>query len=120
MTATKSKLKAFFNAYVAAALWSSGDEKGDPLDSRYSRSDIAQEALDVMEADCRKFFAENEECQTDPDSAGHDFWLTRNHHGAGFWDGDWEEETGEKLTKASHRFGESTLYVGDDNQLYVC
>lgn len=21
---------------------------------------------------------------------GHDFWLTRNGHGAGFWDGDWK------------------------------
>jgi|TARA_R110000744_G_scaffold366338_1_gene475354 hypothetical protein len=22
---------------------------------------------------------------------GHDFWLTRNGHGAGFWDGDWND-----------------------------
>ena len=22
---------------------------------------------------------------------GHDFWLTRNGHGAGFWDGDWDD-----------------------------
>jgi len=32
--------------------------------------------------------------------AGHDFWLTRNGHGAGFWDGDWPE-TGDALTEAS-------------------
>ena len=118
-TATKSKIERFIDAYVATALWSSTDDKGNPLDSNYSRTDIAPEALDVMAADCRKFFAENEECQTDPDSAGHDFWLTRNHHGAGFWDGDWEEEMGEKLTEASRKCGESNLYVGDDGQLYI-
>jgi hypothetical protein len=118
ITATK-KVDCFIAAYVHAALWSSADDKGNHLDSNYSKFDIAPEAMDKMEADCRKFFAENEECQLDPNSAGHDFWLTRNHHGAGFWDGDWEEEMGEKLTKASHKAGESTLYVGDDGLLYI-
>ena len=54
----------------------------------------------------------------DPGQIGHDFWLTRNRHGAGFWDrglGD----VGDRLTKAAHAFGESDLYVGDDGNLYV-
>ena len=50
--------------------------------------------------------------------AGHDFWLTRNHHGAGFWDGDWPEDVDEKLTEASHSWGEMDLYVGDDGRVY--
>lgn len=37
--------------------------------------------------------------------AGHDFWLTRNGHGAGFGDGDWPEEAGEKLSEAARSFG---------------
>jgi hypothetical protein len=37
--------------------------------------------------------------------AGHDFWLTRNGHGAGFWDGDWPTY-GDLLTKVAHGFGE--------------
>ena len=38
--------------------------------------------------------------------AGHDFWLTRNGHGAGFWDGDWQEPAAAALTAAAHAFGE--------------
>lgn len=46
-------------------------------------------------------------------NAGHDFWLTRNGHGCGFWDRDLGE-IGDKLTEAAKKFGEVNLYVGDD------
>ena len=46
----------------------------------------------------------------------HDFWLTGNHHGAGFWDGDYPEivdgkEVGDILTELAHSFGECDLLV---------
>src|SRR5215213_9921810 len=50
--------------------------------------------------------------------AGHDFWLTRNRHGAGFWDrglGDLSN----RLSDASKVYGEVDLYVGDDGQIYA-
>jgi hypothetical protein len=50
---------------------------------------------------------------------GYRFWLTRNHHGAGFWDGDYPKEIGEALTKLSHEFGETDAYVGDDGKLHL-
>jgi hypothetical protein len=50
---------------------------------------------------------------------GHDFLLTRNGHGCGFWDGDWPEEAGERLTAAAEKCGEFNLYVGDDGLLYA-
>lgn len=49
--------------------------------------------------------------------AGHDFALTRNGHGAGFWDGDWPVY-GDLLTKASESFGEIDPYAGDDGLIY--
>jgi hypothetical protein len=49
----------------------------------------------------------------DSGQGGHDFWLTRNGHGAGFWDGDWPEEVGKRLTEASKKYGEVYLYVQD-------
>jgi len=58
------------------------------------------------------------ECTVD-EKAGHDFWLTRNGHGAGFWDGDWQEPAGAELSKASKAFGEINLYVSDDGKLYL-
>jgi hypothetical protein len=104
------------DAYVEAALFSSSDESdeggGDPLDKNYGPSDLAADAKRKMAADVKKFLAENaDDIGSDYKQAGHDFWLTRNGHGAGFWDGDWLEEAGERLTKASKRFGEQNLYV---------
>lgn len=47
---------------------------------------------------------------------GHDFWLTRQHHGAGFWDRGLP--AGEALTNAAQTYGEKYLYVGDDGLFY--
>ena len=52
------------------------------------------------------------------DYAGHDFWLTRNGHGAGFWDRGLGE-AGKKLTDAAHAFGECNLYLGDDDVIHL-
>ena len=40
-------------------------------------------------------------------AAGGDFHLTRNRHGAGFWDGDWE--CGKELTELSHPYSTCEL-----------
>ena len=50
----------------------------------------------------------------------HDFFLTRCHHGCGFWDDEkrYGKRNSEKLTEISHSFGEIELYVGDDGKLY--
>ena len=48
------------------------------------------------------------------DHAAHDFILTRNHHGAGFWDGDWFEPFGSLLTDLALTFPELELYLDDD------
>lgn len=133
---TDTQLDNFTLAYIECALWSTNDESdesgesgGVPLDENYSIDDLAPEALEAMIADCERFQKENAADIADgPDApnytaserAGYDFWLTRNGHGAGFWDGDWEEEAGERLTAASEAFGEFYLYVGDDGLIYVC
>jgi hypothetical protein len=50
--------------------------------------------------------------------AGHDFWLTRNGHGAGFWDGDWPEPYASELTRVAKEFGGYSLYLGDYGLIY--
>jgi hypothetical protein len=44
------------------------------------------------------------------DHAAHDWILTREGCGCGFWDGDWEKNMGEKLTELSKTFGELDVY----------
>ena len=124
---TTTELDQFTRAYIEAALWSSTDDSGEPLDANYGLDDLAPETLAKMAADCAKFQAENDsdfvylgsvgKCTVDQ-RAGHDFWLTRCGHGAGFWDGDWSEDAGERLTEAAHKFGNVDLYVGDDGLIY--
>lgn len=119
----------FTKAYIMAALWSSTDEDDSPLDANYGAADIAPSTLAEIIADCERFQTENatqlvdENCLYDGcpmiEYAGQDFWLTRNGHGCGFWDGDWEEIAGQLLTKSAHSFGEFNLYVGGDDLIYA-
>jgi hypothetical protein len=123
--AKQPKLDTFTRSYIETALWSTHDESdeggGEHLDENYGVSDFAPETLERVMRDTEQFQRENAEALEVIDSAGagHDFWLTRNGHGAGFWDGDWPEPQATLLTKASKRMGEVDLYVGDDGQLYM-
>ena len=124
-----SEFNSFFDSYIECALFSETDDNGNPLDATYERKDIAPETLKRMRDDCVKFWEANadkvrgayvfETRYTDAELAGHDFWLTRNRHGTGFWDGDWNEDIADDLDKAAHDFGECNLYVGDDRQIHV-
>jgi hypothetical protein len=113
----------FTIAYIEAALWSSTDESdeqgGEPLDANYGLDDIAPEALASILNDCEAFQQDHaEDIGGELERAGHDFWLTRNGHGAGFWDGDWDDDIGQRLTDASDVYGSVDLYVGDDGLIY--
>lgn len=108
-----------FNSYIETALWSSTDEEGTPLDDFANASDISAETRHRMGADAQNFLKRNwDDIKDDLIHAGHDFWLTRNGHGAGFWDGDWPEAVGKRLTKSSNDYGEYNLYIGDDGRIY--
>ena len=119
----------FARAYVECALWASCDDSdehgGEPLNRNYGPADIATETLHRMIEDCRKFQETNgslleryEDAGYGIANAGQDFWLTRNRHGAGFWDRGLEE-LGQQLTDAAHGFGECWLYVRDDGRIRV-
>jgi hypothetical protein len=112
-------LDPFTQAYITAALWSSTDDDGDPLDNQYSIDDISDETFMEMVKDCQSFQQQNAELlsQIDDSQAGHDFWLTRCGHGAGFWDRGLGQ-IGDHLTDAAHAFGNVDLYVGDDGKIY--
>lgn len=127
------ELDEFTSAYIQAALWSTNDgadeSGGDYLDQNYGPDHLSPETLDRFKADCAKFQAlyghlltrANRRRRDDisPEAlGGHDFWLTREGHGSGFWDGDWEKNVGETLTAAAKSFGELELEVGDDGRIH--
>lgn len=82
---------------------------------------LAPETLSKMIEDCAGFELANKadlDKAGSPEQNGHDFWLTRNHHGVGFWDRGYPEPLGDKLTKAAQKYCEVSLYVGDDRKIY--
>jgi hypothetical protein len=113
------------NDYLTCALWSSMDNAdesgGEPLDANYGVEDLSPEAMDQAKRDWAAFQEQAGPLLDGLDlgQVAHDFWLTRNGHGAGFWDGDYEEAIGEKLTELSKKFGEVDLYIGDDHKLHM-
>jgi hypothetical protein len=79
-----------------------------------------------MQADCADFQTQNpdlleEYCASGRtmEQASHDFWLTRNRHGAGFWDRGLPHNLGRMLTEHAHAYGSCDAYAGDDGMLYL-
>lgn len=113
----------FTKGYIECALWSSTGDDGTQLDENHGIEDLAPETLVTMIEDCRQFQETYAEDLAQADSRhgsaghGHDFWLTRNRHGAGFWDRGYGA-VGQRLTDAAHAEGSVDLYIGDDGKIY--
>jgi hypothetical protein len=121
----------FTRAFVEALLFSESDESGDAFSKDYEPTDISSETLARICSDCYRFQStyrhlwEDLPSRSDPTAspdaiAGHDFALTRNGHGAGFWDSPeyYGESAAETLTQAARKYGGLSLYVGDDGSIY--
>jgi hypothetical protein len=94
------------NHYLVTALWSTADFGGRALEEKHGIHDVSSEFLEQAKADCQKLygliFDLLGEGEIDFEQLGHDFWLTRNRHGAGFWDGDYKN--GGAITKIVHEY----------------
>lgn len=131
-------LEAVLRGYCEAALWADCmPPEGSPDDAETGgRQHLAPtaEALEHMREECARFIASNlddlrEYCRELPTRlaryghgmedvpmtyAGHDLWLTRNGHGAGFWDRDLGE-LGERLSDAARAMGEPRYLIESDD-----
>jgi hypothetical protein len=121
-------LELFTNATIEALYFTDTGEEDQPAKD----AELSEEIRKVLEAECLSFwhrfghFVMAEECTCDrseehggkPAMAGHDFWLTRNGHGAGFWDGDWSDNYATILSKGAETYGHFQTYLGDDGQIH--
>lgn len=114
----------YFTQYLETALWSSTDNNSEPLEHNYDIVDIDIESLKTQEAQFEKFISQAQILVPDLSDyydltdLAHDFWLSRNGHGAGFWDSYYEKGIGTTLTKLSKELGGCDIVVGDDGKLY--
>jgi hypothetical protein len=135
-------LDEFVDGFVKAALWSTtgtvdeedlknpsfeGCEVGDDynLDDHFGPEDIHEEAMEQIRSDCEGFISECHELLLVAmntgrplDHLGHDFLLSKNGHGTGFWDRGLGE-TGDLLHKASKPYGNTELCLGCNGKLVL-
>ena len=107
--------------FLTCLLWSECDDDQEPFDKNYEVSDISEEFVEEARKECQDFVEAAKEyiveSGMEDDSVGHDFCLTRNRHGAGFWDRGLGQ-IGENLTKKCRDFSEFNIYLGDDGKIY--
>jgi hypothetical protein len=130
-------VEAELRQYVETALWSTNADHLDPegtgaegtMEDHFGFEDVAPEALATMRADLEAFLAGADplalvfwEAELGAEQIGHDLWLTRNGHGAGFWDRFSRgvgAAFGEHLTEQAKALGSQDIYAGDDGKVYV-
>ncbi len=129
-------VEEFIHGYVEALLATSTDDSTEdtPLTKNYTVHDLSPDAIDRIQADCRSFLHMAAPYITAEKHtgammgsleahAGHDFWLTRCGHGAGFWDGDWEGESDPRfdgpIMKVAKSFPNIDPYIGDDGHIHL-
>jgi len=114
-----TNLDTFMQAYYEAIYFTDTGEDDQPP----TGAELAPEAKKDSEADCAAFYLKSGlEAIYGKGAirqAGIDFWLTRNGHGAGFWDGDWHEPMASQMTALSESFGDVHTYLGDDGLIYI-
>lgn len=128
--AASADLEAVYSGYRDAALWSSSNDRyEDDPDNEAEMLDgtdyeLSKEAEHHFRTECAAFISDNAELLAaaadkgmDGENVGHNFWLSRNGHGAGFWDSGLGE-LGDQLHEAAKKFGDDDLYVGDDDQIH--
>jgi hypothetical protein len=109
------------DGYLNAALWTATDpDSGEPLDRQFDVGDFdedsAAKALSVCgafaHANAALLEAQDLDANMDSAQAGHDLWLTRNGHGAGFWEEEWGAGA-PALKAATGGLGEAYVMVGE-------
>ena len=139
--ATKAQIDTITKHYLIALLWTMpGDDECENPGDGIELSDLPQETIEKARHEvnlfivaCGPLFDQAMECYADgygqhqdtgsaEAAFGHDFALTRNGHGCGFWDRDSEglpKFLGDALTRVCHKkFHECDLYIGDDGKAY--
>ena len=107
------KERLFVGAYIEAVYFTETGELEQPDVDAELCEEFARESI----IDCLAMYSRMA-CYLSDDNveqAGHDFWLTRNNHGTGYWDRPeiYGESYADMFTKYAQSFGESDAYFDE-------
>lgn len=104
----------FLRGYIDTALFTTDPNPSGRADELWPS--LPDWFIDKSKADCARFTTLHATLLAkagNDEQNGADFWYTRNGHGVGFWDRDYEEEIADALSSASEAFGEVYLMPED-------
>lgn len=124
----KEDLEMFVDGYIEAMLFAetATNSYGEDIDN-LSEYDLSFTAKEEVHKTCELFLGLNSEKVSlaiassdnyDYTMAGRDFWLTRQGHGAGFWDRDLGL-IGDDLSDAARSFGECHVFIDEKDEIGV-
>jgi hypothetical protein len=108
---------SFTHAYLECAEWCGVDEEEREAFELSVSPKWSNEAIRKAIQDCDDFRSVVGSLLDgiDDEQAGHDFWLTRNGHGAGFWDRGLGK-IGDQLTKEAQVYGEVHVWFDAESE----
>lgn len=120
---TVESMDSILNDYLVAALWAStisgaddSEREGTSFDEDYTVDDFSPEAVRIAKKVIEDFMSKAtpliEASDVEMESIGHDLWLTRNGHGAGFWARDYGE-LGDQLTELAEKYYSVYLFPSE-------
>jgi hypothetical protein len=134
-------LEGAATSYLACAAWATphrNEDTGEVLDDGMERFEWAPESSETAVRLIAGFYLDNcELCeaaigrQIGPSGGrgdaerytwgqlGHDLWLTRNGHGAGFWDSGLPDGLGERLSAVARKMGETGCWLDAHDVLHL-
>ena len=132
-TSTKLNIKKIMDNYLECAIWTEEERLKEENTEGYEREikNIIPDAdLNIHNfsdnskikayEDIKLFlkYAGNAVDGIDEEQLGHDIWLSRNGHGAGFFDRGYDDKIEKILMDSAHKIGSADIYLGDDGLLY--
>ena len=121
MKKQKNDIEEILKAYLECSLWTEEERMAEEIGiGGVSIFNFDQQSKEEARNEIISFLDNVGEVAYKMDNMllGHDIWLTRNNHGAGFFDRGYDKDVEAKLTDSALELGESVLYVGADGMLY--
>lgn len=121
-----STQEEFFQSFLVTLLWSTNHGEDGNLDDDHDLQDIHPDTITGLRKECDQFLEENHDDIQALISevegytfatAGHDLVLSRNGHGAGFF--DMGLDVADRLQAAADKMSQVDAYLGDDGMVYV-
>jgi hypothetical protein len=114
----KFDINEILNSYLETAIWAEeSDEnylKGKTIQD-VDKESKANSAIDIYQFLQKAQQEAAEELNTqDSESLGHNLWLSRNGHGAGFFD-----DNNDKLQNLARNMKEINIFMGADGKVYI-